>query len=163
MSNSKPLPPFVFDVLCYLNRDQLERFSIICRSLKNIIERYFHTKPYRIFDWLIICGVSYVLRHKYVQWHPNRDDYTVQQFLDGQRCSSVVLKNRYCYRYYSFAEMRPYLGPNILVMSRKWSPYHTYGAMATFPYRISTDNVNELLPKISFLFSIRRQSCSAEI
>ncbi|KAI1691844.1 hypothetical protein DdX_21604 [Ditylenchus destructor] len=116
MSNSKPVSPFVFDVLCYLNRDQLERFSIVCRSLKNIIERYFCTKPYRTFDRLFIRGGYYALFHNGVRWHPNRDDYTVQQFLDGQKCSQE-LKNCYWSQYYSFAEMRPYLGTNIRVFS----------------------------------------------
>ncbi|KAI1701563.1 hypothetical protein DdX_16038 [Ditylenchus destructor] len=81
MSYSKPLPPFTFDVLYYLNRDQLERFSIVCRPLKNLIERYFHSKPYRVFDQLLIHGGSYALVHNRVRWHPNRDDYSVQQFL----------------------------------------------------------------------------------
>ncbi|KAI1690672.1 hypothetical protein Ddc_24797 [Ditylenchus destructor] len=114
MSNSKPVAPFVFDLLYYLNRDQLERFSIVCRSLKNIIERYFHSKPHRIFDQLYIRRGSYALFHNGVQWHPNRDDYSVQQFLDGQKCSSV-LETFYNHKYYSFAEMHPYLGPNIRI------------------------------------------------
>ncbi|KAI1702333.1 hypothetical protein DdX_15515 [Ditylenchus destructor] len=114
MSNSKPVAPFVFDVLCYLNRDQLERFSIVCRSLKNIIERYFHSKPHRIFDRLYISRGKYALSHNGIQWHPNRDDYSVQQFLDGQECSSV-LNISSILRYYSFAEMLPYLGPNIRI------------------------------------------------
>ncbi|KAI1691845.1 hypothetical protein DdX_21605 [Ditylenchus destructor] len=112
MSNSKPVSPFVFDVLCYLNRDQLERFSIVCRSLKNIIERYFHSKPNRNFDELIIHGGRYALFHNGVQWHPNRDDYSAQQFLDGQSsritCATGI-------KYYSFAEMHPYLGTSIRV------------------------------------------------
>ncbi|KAI1701565.1 hypothetical protein DdX_16040 [Ditylenchus destructor] len=88
---SKPLPPFTFDLLCYLNRNQLERFSIVCRPLKHYIDRYFHSKPYRIFDRLEIHGGSYGLRHNsaglfsplenHVHWHPNREDYSVQQFL----------------------------------------------------------------------------------
>ncbi|KAI1693459.1 hypothetical protein DdX_20645 [Ditylenchus destructor] len=52
MSCSKPLPPFVCDSLYYLNRDQLERFTIVCLPLKNFIERYLHSKPYRVFDQL---------------------------------------------------------------------------------------------------------------
>ncbi|KAI1696162.1 hypothetical protein DdX_19190 [Ditylenchus destructor] len=90
MSCSKHLPPFTFDVLCYLNRDGLERFSIDCRPLKNLIERYFHSKPYRVFDQLWIRGGLYALCHNYgVQWHPNREDYSVQQFL-GRK---IYLKN----------------------------------------------------------------------
>ncbi|KAI1698128.1 hypothetical protein Ddc_19288 [Ditylenchus destructor] len=130
MSCSKPLPPFTFDVLCYLNRDQLERFSIVCRPLKNFIERYFRSKPYRIFDRLEIRGGSYLLEHTFeeeieypvsysIQWHPNRDDYSAQQFLSGQKCiiaesnfSWDVVTNR---TYYSFAEMRPYLGPTVRI------------------------------------------------
>ncbi|KAI1693032.1 hypothetical protein DdX_20882 [Ditylenchus destructor] len=54
MSCSKPLPPFTFDVLRYLNRDQLERFTIVCRLLKNLIDLYFHSKPYHVFDRLSI-------------------------------------------------------------------------------------------------------------
>ncbi|KAI1698210.1 hypothetical protein Ddc_19238 [Ditylenchus destructor] len=108
MSNSKPVPPFVLDVLRYLNRDQLERFSIVCRPLKNLIERYFHSKPYRVFERLQICGGSYALVHNNVQWHPNRDDYSVQQFLDGQ-------ESNYGNKYYSSAEMLPYLGPTVRI------------------------------------------------
>ncbi|KAI1692739.1 hypothetical protein DdX_21091 [Ditylenchus destructor] len=108
MSNSKPLPPFTFDLLRSLNRDQLERFAIVCRPLKNLIERYFHSKPYRVFDRLVIRGGSYALLHNSVQWHPHRGDYSVQQFLAGQR--------RYVTStYYSFAEMRPYLGPSVRI------------------------------------------------
>ncbi|KAI1715176.1 hypothetical protein Ddc_11106 [Ditylenchus destructor] len=81
MSCSKHLPPFTFDVLCYLNRDQLERFSIVSRSLKIFIERYFRTKPYRMFWQLQIRGGSYVLLRKCAQWHPNRKDYSVEHFL----------------------------------------------------------------------------------
>ncbi|KAI1696679.1 hypothetical protein DdX_18923 [Ditylenchus destructor] len=93
MSCSKPLPPFTYDLLCYLNRDQLERFSIICRPLKNIIDRYFHSKPYRIFDFLHIRGGSYAL--------------------DGKTCSiNIPFRG---YSYYSFAEMRPYLGPTVRI------------------------------------------------
>ncbi|KAI1698693.1 hypothetical protein DdX_17770 [Ditylenchus destructor] len=63
MSNSKPVPPFMFDTLYYLNRNQLERFSIVCRPLKNFVERYFGSKPYRILDRLRICKGSYALIH----------------------------------------------------------------------------------------------------
>ncbi|KAI1692222.1 hypothetical protein DdX_21380 [Ditylenchus destructor] len=116
MSCSKPLPPFTFDLLCYLNRNQLERFSIVCRPLKNFIDRYFHAKPYRVFDGLNIRGGSYRLKHKYVQWHPNRDDYSAQQFLAGQKCSIDESKHpRDDFAYYSFAEMRPYLGPTVRI------------------------------------------------
>ncbi|KAI1692658.1 hypothetical protein Ddc_23463 [Ditylenchus destructor] len=105
MSNSKPVPPFVLDLLYYLNRDQLERFSIVCRRLKNLIDRDFRSKPYRIFDQLFIRRGSYALIHNDVQWHPNRDDYSAQQFLGGQKCSIDIDDD-----YYSFAEMRPYFG-----------------------------------------------------
>ncbi|KAI1707026.1 hypothetical protein Ddc_15020 [Ditylenchus destructor] len=116
MSCSKPLPPFVCDSLYYLNRDQLERFSIISRPLKNFIERYFHSKPYRLFDRLLIFSGSLSmgidLRHNNVFWHPNRDDYSAQQFLDGQACS---IEKYWDHTYYSFAEMRPYLGPTVRI------------------------------------------------
>ncbi|KAI1692578.1 hypothetical protein Ddc_23530 [Ditylenchus destructor] len=108
MSCSKPLPPFVFDSLYYLNRNQLERFSIVCRPLKNFIDRYLHSKPYRVFDELWICGGSYALFHNHVQWHPNRDDYSAQKFLAGE-------KLHYRLEYYSFAEMRPYLGQSVRI------------------------------------------------
>ncbi|KAI1709732.1 hypothetical protein DdX_11124 [Ditylenchus destructor] len=116
MSYSKPLPSFVFDLLCYLDRDQLERFSIICRPLKNFIERYFHSKPYRMFDELRVAGGKYALRHNRVFWRPGRDDYSVEQFLAGEKCeeSNADRVNRYD-GYYSFAEMRPYLGPTIRI------------------------------------------------
>ncbi|KAI1710921.1 hypothetical protein Ddc_13182 [Ditylenchus destructor] len=109
MSCSKSVPPFTFDTLYYLNRDQLERFSIVCRPLKNFIERYFHSKPYRVFDLLYIRGGSYALVHNDVRFHPNRDDYSVQQFLAGQIC------NRNDYEYHSFTEMHPYLGPTVRI------------------------------------------------
>ncbi|KAI1700053.1 hypothetical protein Ddc_18294 [Ditylenchus destructor] len=116
MSCSKPVPPFIFDSLYYLNRDQLERFSIVCRPLKNFIDRYFQSKPYRVFDRLRIRGGSYSLEHNGVQWHPNRDYYSAQQFLAGQKCS-VDRSKRYWddYKYYSFAEMQPYLGPTVRI------------------------------------------------
>ncbi|KAI1715184.1 hypothetical protein Ddc_11114 [Ditylenchus destructor] len=117
MSCSKPLPPFTFDLLCYLNRDQLERFSIVCRPLKNFIDRYFHSKPYRVFDELRIRRGCYALIQNGVQWHPNRDDYTAQQFLTGQDCI-IDIPYRNGFTYYSFAEMRPYLGPTIRI---KWT------------------------------------------
>ncbi|KAI1695376.1 hypothetical protein Ddc_21275 [Ditylenchus destructor] len=116
MSNSKPLPSFIFDSLYYLNRDQLERFSIACRPLKNFIERYLHSKPYRVFDRLWIRGGSYALFHNDVQWHPNREDYSVQQFLAGQK----YIDDEYGgaqegYIFYPFPEMRPYLATNVRV------------------------------------------------
>ncbi|KAI1700776.1 hypothetical protein Ddc_17939 [Ditylenchus destructor] len=111
MSLSKPLPPFTYDLLRFLNRDQLDRFEIVCRSLKNLIERYFHSKPCRVFDQLRIRGGLYALIHKNVRWHPNRDDYSVQQFLDGQKCSiDESDSSEEDYTLYSFAEMHPYLG-----------------------------------------------------
>ncbi|KAI1703079.1 hypothetical protein DdX_15138 [Ditylenchus destructor] len=179
MSNSKHLSPFVFDVLCYLNRDQLERFSIVCRSLKNIIERYFHSKPYRIFDFLVIHGGSYALFHQGWQWHPNRDDYSVQQFLGGEACSNV-----YSRRYYSFAEMRPYLGPNIRIENTSiyadafaYNPNRiaemesiTYlwrnGKVSVQNYVISIfNNIEEYSRRIGAedFLPIRRQSCSVDI
>ncbi|KAI1710935.1 hypothetical protein Ddc_13197 [Ditylenchus destructor] len=113
MSCSKHLPPFTFDVLCYLNRNQLERFSIVCRPLKNLIERYFRSKPYRVFDDLYIPGGRYALFHNYVRWYPNRDDYSVQQFFAKQKCSIEGTSNGYSY--HSFAEMRPYLNPTVRI------------------------------------------------
>ncbi|KAI1708720.1 hypothetical protein Ddc_14238 [Ditylenchus destructor] len=117
MSCSKPLPPFVCDSLYYLNRDQLERFSIVCRPLKNFIKRYFHSKPYRLFDILSIFAgfvfesdLRFNLFHNDVRWHPNRDDYNAQQFLAGQECKSI--DDVTCY---SFAEMRPYLVPTVRI------------------------------------------------
>ncbi|KAI1690645.1 hypothetical protein Ddc_24810 [Ditylenchus destructor] len=126
MSNSKPLPPFIFDLLCYLNRDQLKRFSIVCRLLKHFIDRYFHTKPYRVFDELKIREGSYVLFHKGVQWHPNRDDYSVEQFLANQKCSVDDFKHSAWNdpAFYSFAEMRPYLGPSVRI---NWTDIHVSG------------------------------------
>ncbi|KAI1701231.1 hypothetical protein Ddc_17713 [Ditylenchus destructor] len=116
MSNSKPLPSFTFDVLYYLNRDQLERFSIVCRSLKNFIERYFHSKPYRIFDELRIRRWPYALRHNGVHWHPNRYHYSTQQFLAGQKANIDKFKRPWDdSAYYSFTEMRPFLGPTVRI------------------------------------------------
>ncbi|KAI1694076.1 hypothetical protein Ddc_22370 [Ditylenchus destructor] len=114
MSNSKPLPPFTYDLLCYLNREQLERFSIVCRFMKNFIDRYFWSKPYRVFDKLHIRGGLYVLDHNNVQWHPNRDDYSVQQFLAGQKCTNDK-SNFDAYANCSFAKMRSYLSPTIRI------------------------------------------------
>ncbi|KAI1691502.1 hypothetical protein Ddc_24192 [Ditylenchus destructor] len=113
MSCSQPLSPFVCDSLYYLNRNQLERFSIICRPLKNFIDRYLHTKPYRVFDELLICGGLYSLRHNNVRWHPNQDDYSVQQFLAGHKRGSKGIWDGL--GYYSFAEMHPYLSPTIRI------------------------------------------------
>ncbi|KAI1698176.1 hypothetical protein Ddc_19270 [Ditylenchus destructor] len=107
MSNSKPLPPFTFDLLYYLNRDQLERFSIVCRPLKNFIDRYFHSKPYRVFDRLYISQESYALRN-----NCNRDNDSVQNILAGEKFNIDELDNP---AYYSFAEIRPYLGSNIRI------------------------------------------------
>ncbi|KAI1711866.1 hypothetical protein DdX_09825 [Ditylenchus destructor] len=81
MSCSKPLPPFVCDSLYYLNRYQLESFAIVSRALKNFIQQYFGSKPYRVFDQLRIRPGSYQLLHNDVRWHPNKGDYSVQQFL----------------------------------------------------------------------------------
>ncbi|KAI1712612.1 hypothetical protein Ddc_12404 [Ditylenchus destructor] len=114
MSCSKPLQPFVCDSLYYLNRNQLERFSIVCRPLKNFIDRYLHTKPYRVFDQLWIHGGSYALLHNNcVRWHPNRDDYSAQQFLAGEELHLVKSYTKY----YSFAEMRPYLDQTVRIES----------------------------------------------
>ncbi|KAI1701558.1 hypothetical protein DdX_16033 [Ditylenchus destructor] len=132
MSCSKPLPPFTFDVLCYLNRDQLERISIVCRPLKNIIDRYFHSKPYRVFEELLIHRGSYALhRHYDVFWHPNRDGYSVQQFLAGQECSSIVNERHI---HYSFAEMIPYLGMTVRI---KWTVIYV-------DYTYSPDQIAEM-------------------
>ncbi|KAI1710926.1 hypothetical protein Ddc_13188 [Ditylenchus destructor] len=109
MSCSKPLPPFTFDLLCYLNRDQLERFSSVGRPLKNLIDRYFHSKPNRVFDQLDIRGGAYDLVHNDVRWHPNLDDYSVQQYFAGQKHSGNGRTS------YSFAEMRPYLGATVRI------------------------------------------------
>ncbi|KAI1692579.1 hypothetical protein Ddc_23531 [Ditylenchus destructor] len=114
MSCSKPLPPFVCDSLYYLNRDQLERFTIVCRPLKNFIERYFHSKPYRIFDNLFIRRGLYLFHYKGVYWHPNRDGYSVQQFLAGQKCS-IDESEIGDANFYSFAKMRPYLGSTVRI------------------------------------------------
>ncbi|KAI1691500.1 hypothetical protein DdX_21846 [Ditylenchus destructor] len=127
MSCSKPLPHFTYDLLCYLNRDQLERFSIVCHSLNNFIDRYFHSKPYCVFDELIIRGGSYALRHKYVSWHPNRDDYSVQQFLAAKE-SNIEPK------YYSFAAMRPYLGPAVRIT---WTTIFVAGDVTYNPDHIA--------------------------
>ncbi|KAI1704207.1 hypothetical protein Ddc_16245 [Ditylenchus destructor] len=133
----KPLPPFTFYVLCYLNRDQLERFSIVCRPLKNLINRYFQSKPYRVFDRLLISEGGYALEHNDVHWHPNRDDYSLQQFLVGQKCS-IDESRRYLddSLYYSFAEMRPYFGPTVRI---KWTYIYVGGDSAYDP-----DQINEM-------------------
>ncbi|KAI1694289.1 hypothetical protein Ddc_22212 [Ditylenchus destructor] len=120
------LPPIVFDFLHYLNRDQLERFSIVCRLFKNFIDRYLSSKPYRVFDELEINGGMYALVHNDVQWHPNRDDYSVQQFLARQKCS---IRNRG----YSFAQMRPYLGPTVRI---QWALIWVAGGITYNPERI---------------------------
>ncbi|KAI1695396.1 hypothetical protein Ddc_21254 [Ditylenchus destructor] len=137
MSNSKHVPSFTLDVLCYLNRDQLERFSIACRHIKNFVERYFRSKPYRIFDRLQIFGGSYALVHNRVQWHPNRDDYSVQQFLARQKCSIDESKHYFDLfvdpLYYSFAEMRPYLGPTVRM---DWTGINIFGDGTYNPERI---------------------------
>ncbi|KAI1691013.1 hypothetical protein DdX_22157 [Ditylenchus destructor] len=136
----KHVPPFVVEVLCYLNRNQLERFSIIWRSLMNLIDRYFQSKPYRVFDKLSIRGaircISYTLFHKDVQWHPNREDYSVQQFLDGQECNIEDA-------YYSFAEMRPYLGPTVRV--------NTAGIEAFGDFNYDREHIAEM-ESISYLW-----------
>ncbi|KAI1710451.1 hypothetical protein Ddc_13396 [Ditylenchus destructor] len=91
-------------------------FTIICRPLKNFIERYFCSKPNRIFDELRIRGGSYALFHKDVQWHPNQSDYSVQRFLDAHECMIDKLRDPWNdHAYYSFAEMRPYLGPSVRI------------------------------------------------
>ncbi|KAI1700050.1 hypothetical protein Ddc_18291 [Ditylenchus destructor] len=142
MSNSKPIPPFTFDVLYYLNRDQLERFSIVCRDLKNFIERYFHSTPYRTFDRLEIrAGGSYALANSYwldkvtnrpIYWSPRYEqaDYSTHKFLDSRICGydeftkSWDISTRFwrydsghpIYNeraYYTFAKIRPYLGPTV--------------------------------------------------
>ncbi|KAI1696584.1 hypothetical protein Ddc_20286 [Ditylenchus destructor] len=110
MPYSKLLPSFTFEVLCFLNRDQLERFSIVCRPLKNLIDRYFRSKPYRVFDEFHIRWGSYALVHNNVRWHPNREDYSVQQFLAGQKYNDA-------FEYYSFGEMLPYFAPTVRI---KW-------------------------------------------
>ncbi|KAI1712547.1 hypothetical protein DdX_09639 [Ditylenchus destructor] len=112
MSCSKPLPQFNFDVLHYLNRDELERFSIVCHPLKNFIDRYFHSKPYRVFDRMQIRGGLYALFYNHARWHPNRADYSMQQFLAGEGCS-IDANN--ITTYYSFAAMLPYLGPTVRI------------------------------------------------
>ncbi|KAI1701009.1 hypothetical protein DdX_16378 [Ditylenchus destructor] len=121
------LPPVIFEVLYYLNRDQLERFSIVCRPFKNFIERYLRSKPYRIFDQLLIYGGMYFLVHNNVRWHPNRTDYSAQQFLARQECS---IGNRG----YSFAEMRPYLGPTVRI---KWTIIYVAGDSTYNPEHIA--------------------------
>ncbi|KAI1704768.1 hypothetical protein Ddc_16029 [Ditylenchus destructor] len=117
MSCSKPLSPFVCDSLYYLNRNQLERFSIVCRPLKNFIDRYLHSKPYRVFDALMIRGGLYALIHDHLQWHPNRDDYSVQQFLAGEACNDAYNIHLFGvnHKFHSFAEMLPYLGPTVRI------------------------------------------------
>ncbi|KAI1697348.1 hypothetical protein DdX_18542 [Ditylenchus destructor] len=121
------LPPVIFEVLYYLNRDQLERFSIVCRPFKNFIERHLGSKPYRIFDQLLIYGGMHFLVHNNVRWHPNRNDYSAQQFLARQECS---IGNRG----YSFAEMRPYLGPTVRI---KWTFINVAGGVTYNPGHIA--------------------------
>ncbi|KAI1700856.1 hypothetical protein Ddc_17904 [Ditylenchus destructor] len=140
MSCSKPVPkpksvpPYIlFDSLYYLNRDQLERFSIVCRSLKNFIDRYFQSTAIRVFDQLDICGGTYALIHNGVKWNPNHNSNhnSIQQFLAGERlnakdtCGDSV--------YYSFAEMRPYLGPTVRIKSISY----TYGGSFYNPEHVA--------------------------
>ncbi|KAI1700036.1 hypothetical protein Ddc_18296 [Ditylenchus destructor] len=134
MSNSKLLPPFTYDLLCYLNREQLERFSIVCRYVKNFIDRYFRSKPYRVFDQLHIRGGLYVLEHNNVRWHPNRDDYSVQQFLAGQKCTIDMHHRSWdAYANCSLAKMRSYLNPTIRI---KWTSIYVAEEIMNNPEHI---------------------------
>ncbi|KAI1695628.1 hypothetical protein DdX_19481 [Ditylenchus destructor] len=114
ISYSKPVVPFNFDVLYYLNRDELERFSIVCRSLKNYIDRYFSSKPYRIFEiiqlrvWAGYYALLNPLSRNHVYFCFNRDH--VQQFLAGQKCKDDGCSER---EYISFDEKLPFLGPTV--------------------------------------------------
>ncbi|KAI1708992.1 hypothetical protein Ddc_14078 [Ditylenchus destructor] len=98
MSCSKPLPPFVCDSLYYLNRNQLERFSIACRPLKNFIERYLHSKPYRVFDGLPIRGgdACYLIHNE------------AQELLASEYQNTRV-------GYHSLAEMRRFLDQTVRI------------------------------------------------
>ncbi|KAI1710930.1 hypothetical protein Ddc_13192 [Ditylenchus destructor] len=133
MSCSKPLPPFTFDVLCYLSRDQLEQFTIVCRPMKYFIDRYFHSKPYRVFDELYIRGGSYDLRHNLVQLHPNDYHLNVQQFLARKKCKHYACK-RYRRAYYSFAEMSPYFGPSVRI---QWTTIYVGGDSSYYSNHIA--------------------------
>ncbi|KAI1696135.1 hypothetical protein DdX_19200 [Ditylenchus destructor] len=122
MSCSKFLSHSALDVLCYLNRDEMERCHIVCRLLKHFVEGYFHSKPYRIFDWLHVSGGRYMLRHKGLYWYPYRDDYNIVLFLEKrEHLSTGYVKGRKRQRLthlpfdYSFAEMSPYLGPTVRI------------------------------------------------
>ncbi|KAI1729835.1 hypothetical protein Ddc_02500 [Ditylenchus destructor] len=121
MGKTKILPELIFDFLRYLNRDDLDRLTLVCRLLNSFIERYFHLTPYRIFETLQIINGKYRLfnripKNKWTPfstiavWHPNRDDYTVKQFLASEALSP---RNISLSESYSYAEMSPYLGPNI--------------------------------------------------
>ncbi|KAI1690531.1 hypothetical protein Ddc_24876 [Ditylenchus destructor] len=135
MSCSKPLQPFVCDSLYYLNREQLERFSIVCRPLKNFINRYLHAKPYRVLEQLHIRDGLYALVHNYAQWHPNRDGYSIQQFLAGEECSIDEFKPTIGgIAYYSFEEMRPILCSTVRI---KETSIYVAGGSIYNPERIS--------------------------
>ncbi|KAI1692220.1 hypothetical protein DdX_21378 [Ditylenchus destructor] len=91
MSCSKPLPPFTFDVLRYLNRDQLEQFSIVCRPLKYFIERWSELQQKKKSGWFIRRNTPKFgtdcphkednhLRRLHIQSRPNRRNGSVKVF-----------------------------------------------------------------------------------
>ncbi|KAI1691449.1 hypothetical protein DdX_21881 [Ditylenchus destructor] len=114
MSCSKFLHNFAVDVLCYVDRNKLDDLMIVSGQFKNYIDKHFRAKPYRVFEELLIGAGTFILKHHGVQWHPNREDYNVLNFLDGVECSLDADPKRHGeMSYYSFSEMQPYLGPTV--------------------------------------------------
>ncbi|KAI1700024.1 hypothetical protein DdX_16963 [Ditylenchus destructor] len=76
----------------------------------------FQSNLCQVFDHLCIRRGFYALFHNDLQWHPNQEGYGMEQFLGGKQCIIDKLRDPWKDRpYYSFAEMRPILGPNIRI------------------------------------------------
>ncbi|KAI1698126.1 hypothetical protein Ddc_19286 [Ditylenchus destructor] len=119
MSCSKPLPPFTFEVLCYLNRDQLERFLNRLSTSQELHRAIFSLKTVPNFrsignSWRIVCFVS--------QRHPQCGRTAMASQPKRLQRSAIfgihLRENGKAWDlakrvYYSFTEMRPYLGPTV--------------------------------------------------